>query len=259
MLSAVNEWLFNPNGLTPHGFCLLWQPWMIWLHALGNAGVGLAYIGIPIELVVLLRKRRDVMFRPVFWLFAAFIFLCGATHWLDLLTLWVPAYGLEAVVMAATAAVSLTTWYMLNRLRPAIASLPSPTQMEAANKALQTSEALWREMFIRAPGAIHFLDEHGTVVAVSNRWLELFGYKREEVVGRPLTDFSAPEGDGFFRDNWPNFLIRGRLDDARTVMAKRDGAPVPVTISARIFNGPEGTFARSMAIVTPSGPRKAHA
>ena len=30
----------NPSGLTPHGFCLLWEPWLIWTHALSNAATG---------------------------------------------------------------------------------------------------------------------------------------------------------------------------------------------------------------------------
>ena len=34
-------------------------------------------------------------------MFAAFILLCGATHWLDLATLWAPVYGLQGLVKAA--------------------------------------------------------------------------------------------------------------------------------------------------------------
>ena len=34
----------------------------------------------------------------MYLLFAAFILLCGARHWLDLLTLWVPVYGVNGVI-----------------------------------------------------------------------------------------------------------------------------------------------------------------
>ncbi len=51
------------------------------------------------------------------WLFAAFILLCGTTHWLDVVTLWWPWYGIQATVKAATAIVSVMVavslwWYM---------------------------------------------------------------------------------------------------------------------------------------------------
>ena len=78
MISALAGWLFDPSGLTPHGFCLLWEPWLIWTHALSNAAIGAAYFSIPPVLVRFIRRRRDLVFKPVFGLFAAFILLCGA-------------------------------------------------------------------------------------------------------------------------------------------------------------------------------------
>src|ERR1700678_2678768 len=102
MLDSLTRWLFDSSGLTPHGFCLLWDPGLIWTHAAADLAVGLAYFTIPVALAVLARRRHDMVFRPIVWLFAAFILLCGVTHWLDLLTLWIPAYGLQAIVKVAT-------------------------------------------------------------------------------------------------------------------------------------------------------------
>ena len=47
---SISEWLFNPSGLTPHGFCLLWAPGLIFLHAASDAVIGLAYFSIPLAL-----------------------------------------------------------------------------------------------------------------------------------------------------------------------------------------------------------------
>src|SRR5579871_2539629 len=107
MSNPLSEWLFDSAGLTPHGFCLLWQPGLIWTYALSDAGIGLAYFSIPLALGVIARRRSDLVFRPVLLLFAAFILLCGATHWLDVVTLWAPIYGLQALVKATTAVVSI--------------------------------------------------------------------------------------------------------------------------------------------------------
>jgi hypothetical protein len=141
MLAKIADWLFNPSILTPHGFCLLWDPWLIWTHAGADAVVGVAYFSIPIAMAVYARRRRDLVFRPVLWLFASFILLCGSGHWLDLLTLWVPLYRLEGAVKVATALVSATTaaalWYLL----PRALALPSPQQMRQAKQRLSESQA----------------------------------------------------------------------------------------------------------------------
>ena len=140
MFNDLGDWLFNPSGLTPHGFCLLWEPGLIWTYALSDAGIALAYFSIPVALGVIARRRRDLVFRPLLFLFAAFILLCGATHWIDVLTLWVPVYGLAAVVKVATALVSLFTAIVLWRFIPAALALPSPSQFREANAALRATE-----------------------------------------------------------------------------------------------------------------------
>lgn len=75
------------------------------------------------------------------WLFAAFILLCGTTHWLDLITLWVPLYGLQELVKAATAIVSIFTAISLWWFLPNFLAIPSSNQLREANAALLTSQA----------------------------------------------------------------------------------------------------------------------
>src|SRR5271165_5534341 len=155
MFDAVKEWLFNSSGLTPHGFCLLWQPGLLWTYALSDAGIGLAYFSIPLALAVIARRRRDFAFRPMLLLFAAFILLCGATHWLDVVTLWVPIYGIQAMVKALTALVSIFTAITLWRLTPVIVALPSPSQLREANAALRaTEERLYQSQKMQVVGQL---------------------------------------------------------------------------------------------------------
>ena len=99
--------LLGERGLAPHGFCLLWDPALIWTHVLSDLLIGLAYFSIPVVLAVFLTRRRDVAFGWVVWMFAAFIMACGTTHFLSIWTLWHPDYGVEGLVKAGTAAVSV--------------------------------------------------------------------------------------------------------------------------------------------------------
>lgn len=155
MLQALANWLFDPAGLTPHGFCLLWDPGLIWTYTLSDIGIGIAYFMIPFALATVARRRKDLVFRPLFYLFAAFILLCGTTHFLDVAALWLPIYGLQAVVKAATAVVSIGTAVTLLRLLPQAMLLPSPLQLRAAYQALhEAREHLHQSQKMEAVGQL---------------------------------------------------------------------------------------------------------
>ena len=134
MWHGWTQFLFNPSGLTPHGFCLLWNPPLIWLHAVSDAGIGLSYLTIPFALLFIMGRRPDLVFRPVFGLFAAFILLCGCCHIMDVVTLWVPAYGLSGLLKAATFMVSALTAVLVWAYMPQTLALPSPAQLRQANQ-----------------------------------------------------------------------------------------------------------------------------
>ncbi|MES2498015.1 MAG: response regulator [Pseudomonadota bacterium] len=142
MLETIRE--FITGSYAPHGYCLLWDPWLIWTMAISDALIALAYFSIPVALVVFVRKRRDVAFGGVFWLFALFITACGLTHAAALWNLWNGAYALEALIKLLTAIVSVTTAILLWPLLPKALALPSPARLREANKALR-AEILERE------------------------------------------------------------------------------------------------------------------
>ena len=54
--------------------------------------IGLACCGIAVALALLARKRRDLPFRGVLWMLAAFLLACGATQFFSLAALWAPLY-----------------------------------------------------------------------------------------------------------------------------------------------------------------------
>ncbi len=124
------------RGLPPHGFCLLWDPVLVWTHVIADLLIGLAYFSIPLVLAKFIARRRDVEFGWVVWLFAAFIMACGVTHFMSILVLWVPAYGIEGLIKLATALISVATAIALWPLLPKAVALPSPRQLALANDGL---------------------------------------------------------------------------------------------------------------------------
>ncbi|PZU58872.1 MAG: hybrid sensor histidine kinase/response regulator [Sphingobium sp.] len=129
-------WDFFTRTLPPHGYCLLWWPELLWAHVVSDALIALAYFSIPLALIYFIRKRRDIQFGNVAWLFAIFITACGATHVMGIWTLWHGDYGLEAVMKAFTAIVSVMTAILLWPLIPKALALPSAAQLTLANEQL---------------------------------------------------------------------------------------------------------------------------
>jgi hypothetical protein len=79
------------TGFLPHGFCYLWDPRLVSLHAISDTLIGLSYVAISMSLMYLVYKgRREIPFGPMAVAFGVFIIACGATHFVEVLTLWRP-------------------------------------------------------------------------------------------------------------------------------------------------------------------------
>ena len=141
--------LSRARDLAPHGYCLMWQPELIWTHVVADALIAAAYFSIPIAIIRFVTGRKDVEFSWIFWLFALFIVACGTTHLVSIWTLWNADYGWEAVIKVITAIASVGTAIVLWPLIPKALALPSPLQLREANTELsirihERDEALGR-------------------------------------------------------------------------------------------------------------------
>ncbi|MDP8933406.1 MAG: ATP-binding protein [Cyanobacteriota bacterium] len=126
-----------PNYFIPHGHCYLWKPGLVGLHILSDASIAVAYFLIPLTLIYIVKKRKDVPFDWVFMLFGSFIICCGITHIMEIWTLWHPNYWFSGFLKGITALISLCTAAVLVELIPKILAIPSPDQLATANWALQ--------------------------------------------------------------------------------------------------------------------------
>jgi signal transduction histidine kinase/ActR/RegA family two-component response regulator len=132
---------FFSGDYAPHGYCLLWQPELIWTHVISDALIAAAYFSIPVALVTFVRRRRDVEFGKMFWLFALFILSCGMTHLMGIWNLWNGDYAAEATIKAITAAASVPTAILLWPLLPKMLAIPSPSMLQKKNDDLAAALA----------------------------------------------------------------------------------------------------------------------
>ena len=129
--------LLGSDGFMPHGHCYLWNTGLVLLHVISDSLIALAHTSIPFTLLYFVRRRRDLPFNWMFLCFGTFIIASGATHYMEIWTLWIASYWLAGMVKAVTALASVPTAVLLVRLVPRALMLPSPEQLRQANLKLE--------------------------------------------------------------------------------------------------------------------------
>lgn len=115
--------LFETSDWPPRWICGIWSDFHGWLYIGSDISIWLSYFVIPVIIIWFIQRNRTIPFLPVFWLFGAFILLCGASHLIDAVIFWWPAYRLSALLRFFTAIVSLATVFALIRDLPKLLDL----------------------------------------------------------------------------------------------------------------------------------------
>jgi signal transduction histidine kinase len=140
--------LLATDGFHPHGYCYLWKPGLIWLHVVSDVLIGLAYVAIGVGLASFVRgSRGQLPFSRMFVAFGVFIAACGATHFVEVWTLWTPVYWLAGSVKVVTAGASVFTALALPPLIPvALGTLASARVSEQRRSDLEVAHRRLTEL-----------------------------------------------------------------------------------------------------------------
>jgi PAS domain S-box-containing protein len=118
-----------------------------------------------------------------------------------------------------------------------------------AEEALRQSEQRYRELFESADG-VFIATPGGRYTDVNAAGCRMLGYTREELIGRSITEFIAPEGLARQRTLMRK-VIGGVPDVSEWELRRKDGTFVPVELSADTL--PDG---RVRAVVRDISDRK---
>ncbi|MCH9614932.1 MAG: hypothetical protein SP1CHLAM54_00060 [Chlamydiia bacterium] len=118
------RFLFFTGNWPPRWRCGTWSDALGYVHITSELMIFAAYMAIPLLLVYFLRKRKDVPFSGIFWLFAAFIIACGFTHLTEAIIFYYPVYRFLGLLLVLTALVSWVTVIALIPVLPKLLALP---------------------------------------------------------------------------------------------------------------------------------------
>ncbi|WP_010175678.1 hypothetical protein [Bacillus coahuilensis] len=111
----------------------------MWTSVIGNLIISLSYFSIPIVIQQFVRKRQsDIPFKGVYYLFMVFIFLCGAMHFMSVVSILRPFQyeKVHLVLLVLTAVTSFLSAAVLWPLLPKALSIPSPAELRRTNANL---------------------------------------------------------------------------------------------------------------------------
>ncbi len=144
---------------------------------------------------------------------------------------------------------------------PRAATMRSVTNHSRAGSSLQESEERLEFLYSKIPAMLHSIDMDGRIVEVSDHWLEILGYPRDEVIGRKCVEFLTEESRRYAETvALPEFWGTGEARNVAFQFVRKDGEIADVLLSAVAEPDREGRPARRLAVLTEvTDKRKAEA
>lgn len=91
----------------------------------------------------------------------------------------------------------------------------------------------YRNLYRSTPAMLHTVDDKGLIVTVTDHWLQKLGFKREEVVGRPITDFfSSADRKKYADGSLQELCKKGTFNNLQRQMVTKDGKTIDLLMSA---------------------------
>jgi PAS domain S-box-containing protein len=98
---------------------------------------------------------------------------------------------------------------------------------------LRESEEQLQKLYRETPLPLHVIGLDGRIEKVSDAWLNLLGYTREEVGGRTLTDFTTEDSRRQYDEIvWPSLRRGEEIREAELQLVRKSGEILDVLLSA---------------------------
>jgi PAS domain S-box-containing protein len=105
----------------------------------------------------------------------------------------------------------------------------------------------YRELYRSTPAMLHTVDGDGNIVTATDHWLQKMGYRREDVVGRPIMDFfTEAERKRFIEGHLQELLDQGDFNNEDRQVVTKDGKVLDLVVSAIAHRDASGKVDRML-------------
>jgi PAS domain S-box-containing protein len=185
------------------------------LNILTNLLIWLAYLAIPLIIILFVKNRPELRFSRLYYFFASFILVCGGVFFLDALRSWSPEGPLSSLLRSfstllrcLTAILSLAAAVYLFRQLPyahrAIMVRRSleidlhdykeaQASQQVKNIFAEESRQLFKNVFDHSPLGIALVSPDGRWLNVNGSTCDMLGYTKDELLKRTFQDLTHPD------------------------------------------------------------------
>jgi PAS domain S-box-containing protein len=98
---------------------------------------------------------------------------------------------------------------------------------------LRKSEEQLRKLYRETPLPLHAVGVDGRIEQVSDAWLKLLGYPREDTTGRDLTDFMTDDSKRRYDETiWPSLQLGDDIQEVECRFVRKSGEVLDVLLNA---------------------------
>jgi hypothetical protein len=147
-MEELRELLEQVGHYMPHGYCLKWEPWLLWSYVASDALTSLSYLSDFFALAYFYRARPDVRDSWMIPAYALFIASCGIVHALMVASIFVGIYPTVAfakvIMMLISVPVAIASWPAAIKLSKA-PSLQAYRELETKLNAMEIDNQRLRD------------------------------------------------------------------------------------------------------------------
>ena len=130
------------------------------------------------------------------------------------------------------------------------------TERVRAEEVLRKSEARYRDLYDNAPDMYHTLDKNGIIVNCNETEAKMLGYRKEEIIGRPITDFFSKESKRLFEISFPRLHKKNKLLNLEREFVRKDMTIFPAVLNVFSEYDKKGEFIGTKTIARDITERK---
>lgn len=138
----------------------------------------------------------------------------------------------------------------LGKALRAVGTATDITRRKTTEVALHASNQKVKRLYEQTPALLYSVDAEGRLLSVTRHWLEMMGYRKDEVIGRRSVDFmTADSRQRIAEEALPVFREHGLIADVPAEMIKKNGEVFDVLLSATSEHDRDGKVIRSLAVL----------
>lgn len=252
--------LLDTTDWPPRWHCGKWTAFHGWLYIISDLLVWSAYFVIPIVIIRYITRKAGARFVKLYFLFAAFILACGATHFLDAAAFWVPMYRLSALVRLFTGIISWVTVFWLIKLLPFAFTLRSAAELEQEIEQRKKAEgraAHLAGLIEKTSDIVFSYDAELRLSSWNKAAVTVYGYTPGEVIGQNVIETLRPVINAETRLAIRQEIMEKGFWAGETEHTRKNGSLVPVAVSLTVIRGAGNNIEEYVCICRDITQRKA--